>query len=75
MLQAVTNGEKKTGPEMLAETLREIAVLVAVFYTLDIYLGTGRVDLPVTIWIGVGCILSLTIGIILESVRKRDVPD
>jgi hypothetical protein len=47
-------GEKKTGPEMLAETLREIAVLVAVFYTLDIYLGTGRVDLAVTIWIGVG---------------------
>jgi hypothetical protein len=68
-------GEKKTGPEMLAETLREIAVLVAVLYTLDIYLGTGRVDLPVPIWIGVGCILSLTIGIILESVRKRDVPD
>jgi hypothetical protein len=68
-------GGKKTGPEMLAETLREIAVLVAVFYTLDIYLGTGRVDLAVTIWIGVACILSLTIGIILELARKRDVPD
>jgi len=68
-------GEKKTGPEMLAETLREIAVLVAVFYTLDIYLGTERVDLAVTIWIGVGCILSLTIGIVLELTRKRDVPD
>lgn len=68
-------GEKKTGPEMLAETLREIAVLVAVFYTLDIYLGTGQVDLAGTIYVGIGCILSLTLGIILERVRQRDVPD
>lgn len=51
-------GEKKTGPEMVAETLREIAVLVAVFYSLDIYLNTGPIDLAVTTWVGLGCILS-----------------
>ncbi len=68
-------GEKKTGPEMLAETLREIAVLVAVFYTLDIYLGPGHANLAVTVGVAGGCIISLTIGIILERVRKRDIPD
>ena len=68
-------GEKKTGPQMLAESLREIAVLVAVFYTLDIYLGTAHMNLKVNIWVAIGCILSLTIGIILERVRRRDVSD
>jgi hypothetical protein len=68
-------GEKKTGPEMLAETLRDIAVLVAVFYTLDSYMGDRPVSVPITIAVLLGCILALVLGIVLERVRKRDNPD
>jgi hypothetical protein len=42
-------GGKKTGPEMLAEALRDIAILVAVFYTLDAYVGSQPVNLKVTV--------------------------
>lgn len=68
-------GEKKTGPEMLAETLRDIAVLVAVFYMLDSYMSSRPVSVPVTIEVLAGCILALVIGILLERLRKRDNPE
>jgi hypothetical protein len=65
-------GSKKTGPEMLGEALRDISILVAVFYTLDAYVGSKPVNLEVTAGVAVGCIICLTLGIVLELVRKRD---
>lgn len=60
---------------MLAETLRDIAVLVAVFYMLDSYMSSRPVSVPVTIEVLAGCILALVIGILLERLRKRDNPE
>jgi hypothetical protein len=68
-------GGKKTGPEMLAEALRDISILVAVFYTLDVYVGSNPVNLEVTVFVLVGCMLSLVLGIVLELIRNRDDPD
>jgi hypothetical protein len=67
-------GAKKTGPEMFAEALRDIAILVAVFYTLDSYTGNRPVSVTITLMVLAGCILSLLIGVILERIRKRDDP-
>lgn len=68
-------GSKKTGPEMLAEALRDIAILVAVFYPLDIYASSKPVSLEVTLWVVSGCIISLSLGLILELLRRRDSPE
>lgn len=66
-------GSRKTVPEMTGEVLRDIAVLVAVFYTLDAYLGRNPVSVVVTLFVLGGAILSLCISILLETYRKRDI--
>lgn len=60
---------------MLGEVLRDIAVLVAVFYTLDAYMANQPVDVVVTLFVLLGCISILILGIVLELYRKNDKPD
>jgi uncharacterized membrane protein len=67
-------GGKKTGPEMVAEALRDVAILVTVFYPLDIYVGSRPVNLKVSLCVLVGCIVLLLIGIVIERVRRREDP-
>ena len=61
---------------MTAETLREIAVLSAVFFMLDNLMKEHRtqtVPLNVTIAVLVGCIIIVySLGIIIEKVRPLD---
>jgi len=57
---------------MVAEVLRELAVLVSVFYMLDVLLDERSVTLSVTIVVLVGCILALSLGIVLERVRAEE---
>jgi hypothetical protein len=57
---------------MVAEVLRELAVLVSVFYMLDVFLDERSVTLSFTIVVLVGCILALSLGIVLERVRAEE---
>lgn len=53
----------------MGETVREIAVLVAVFYTLDIFVSDKHVP-PWLNWaVLAGCIFGLSLGIALEVVE------
>jgi len=67
-------GNKKTALEMLAEALRDIAILVAVFYPLDVYVASQPTDAEVTAAVMAGCVLTLALGIFLERIRGRDDP-
>jgi hypothetical protein len=57
---------------LMGETLREIAILVAVFYTLDVF--TSDIDAP--LWLNwavlLGCIVSLSLGVALEVAGKSE---
>jgi hypothetical protein len=68
-------GGKKTVAEMMGEVLRDVAILVSVFYTLDAYLGCKPVSLPVTLAVLAGCIVALSDGVLLEYYRQRNVSD
>lgn len=68
-------GGKKTVAEMMGEVLRDVAILVSVFYTLDAYLGCKPVSLPVTLAVLASCIAALSIGVLLEYYRERDVSE
>jgi len=57
---------------MVAEVLRELAVLVSVFYMLDVFLDETSVSFLVTIVVLIGCILALSLGIVLERVRAEE---
>ncbi len=63
---------KKTVAEMVAEVLRELAVLVSVFYMLDVFVDQRLVSTVLTIWVLVGCIVALALGIVLKRVRNAD---
>jgi hypothetical protein len=57
---------------MTAETLREIAVLSAVFFMLDNLMRDNQTQafpLSVTIHVLIGCIVAYSLGIIIEKVR------
>jgi hypothetical protein len=56
-------GGKKTVAEMMGEVLRDVTILVSVFYTLDAYLGCKPVSLPVTVAVLAGCIIALSLGV------------
>ncbi len=55
----------------MGETLREIAILVAVFYTLEVFISNK----PVPFWLNgavlAGCIAFLSLGIGLEVADPR----
>ena len=66
---------KRTAAEMAAETLREIAVLSAVFFTLDNLMMENRLQalpLQVTIYVLIGCIVVYAIGVVIERVRPEN---
>jgi hypothetical protein len=57
---------------MTAETLREIAVLSAVFFMLDNLMRDNRTQvfpLDVTIYVLIGCIIVYSSGLIIEKIR------
>ena len=65
---------KRTVAEMTAETLREIAVLSAVFFALDSLMKDDRAKafpLDVTIYFLLGCILLYSVGLIIERMRPE----
>jgi hypothetical protein len=53
----------------MGETLREIAILVAVFYTLDIFVSDKQVPSWLNWAVLGGCIVGLSLGIALELVE------
>jgi cytochrome c oxidase assembly factor CtaG len=67
---------KRTVAEMTAETLREMAILSAVFFALDNLMKDDRAQafpLNVTIYFLLGCIVVYAVGIIIERMRpERD---
>lgn len=57
---------------MTADTLREIAVLSAVFFTLDNLMRENRdqaFPLSVTIYVLISCIIVYATGVIIERMR------
>jgi hypothetical protein len=63
---------KRTVAEMTAETLREIAVLSVVFFTLDNLMRENRnqaFPLSVTIYVLIGCIIVYVTGVVIERTR------
>jgi hypothetical protein len=65
---------KRTIAEMTAETLREIAVLSAVFFALDNLMKDDRAKafpLNVTIYFLLGCIVVYVVGLIIERMRPE----
>lgn len=68
-------GGNKTVAEMMGEVLRDVAILVSVFYTLDAYLGCKPVSLTVTLTVLTGCIAALAIGVLPEYYRERDASE
>lgn len=58
--------------EMLGDFFREAAVLVLIFYPLEIARnGNGAVPLPFIFLVGIGCIVLLLMGIVLEKMRGK----
>jgi hypothetical protein len=65
---------KRSVAEMTAETLREIALLSAVFFMLDNLMRDNRTrafPLEVTICVLTGCIVVYAIGVIIERTRPE----
>jgi hypothetical protein len=59
---------------MTAETLREVAMLSAVFFILDNQMRDNQVQaypLQVTILVLIGCIVVYAMGVIIERVRPE----
>jgi len=66
---------KRTIAEMTAETLREIAVLSAVFFTLDNLMRENRKQafpLSVAIYVLIACIIVYAMGVIIERTRTDE---
>ena len=66
--------QKRTVAEMAAETLREIAVLSAVFFTLDNLMRENRnqvFPMNVTIYVLIGCIIVYLTGLVIERIRPE----
>lgn len=64
---------KRTVAEMTAETLREIAVLSAVFFMLDNLMGENRnqaYPLSVMIFVLIACIIVYATGVVVERTRS-----
>lgn len=57
---------RKSVTEVAGETLREIAVLVAVFFMLDNLMEDAGYSLTATLSVLAACIIALSIGIVLE---------
>ena len=55
--------------EMLGEFFREAAVLVLIFYPLEMARSNGSLPLLFVFLVGVGCIVLLLMGIVLEKMR------
>jgi hypothetical protein len=65
---------KRTIAEMTAETLREMAVLSAVFFALDNLMKDNRAlafSMDVTIYFLIGCIVVYVVGLIIERMRPE----
>jgi hypothetical protein len=54
--------------EMLGDFFREAAVLVLIFYPLEMA-RNGNLPLPFIFLVGIGCIVLLLMGIVLEKLR------
>lgn len=54
---------------LMGETLREIVILVAVFYTLDIFVSDKQVPSWLNWAVLAGCIVGLSLGIALEVIE------
>jgi hypothetical protein len=68
----VASGKKKTKDvlEMLSEFFREAAVLLLIFYPLELARkGNGDLSLPFVLVVGIGCIVLLMMGIVFEKMR------
>jgi hypothetical protein len=64
---------KRTIAEMTADTLREIAVLSAVFFTLDNLMRDNRnqaFPLSVMIYVLIACIIVYLVGVVIERTRS-----
>ena len=59
----------KSFMEMTGETLREVAVLVAVFFLLDNALSKNRFPLSVCLIVLSSCVATLALGMVLEKYR------
>ena len=59
--------------EMLGDFFREAAVLVLIFYPLEIARasGDGKLSIPFILLVGMCCIVLLMMGIVLEKMRGR----
>jgi hypothetical protein len=56
--------------EMLSEFFREAAVLLLIFYPLEIAgKGNQNLPLPFVLLVGIGCVVLLLIGIVFEKLR------
>jgi hypothetical protein len=63
---------KRTVAEMTADTLREIALLSAIFFTLDNLMREDRnqaFPLSVMIYVLVACIIVYVTGVVIERTR------
>lgn len=56
--------------EMLGDFFREAAVLVLIFYPLEMS-RNGNIPLPFIFLVGIGCIVLLLMGIVLEKLRGK----
>jgi hypothetical protein len=63
---------RRSVAEVAGETLREIAVLVAVFFMLDNLMEDGGYSLKVTLSVLAACIVTLSVGIALECYSPGD---
>jgi hypothetical protein len=58
----------KSVSEMVGEFFREAAVLLLIFYPLDMAArGNGNVPLLMLLLVGTGCVVLLTMGIVFEK--------
>jgi hypothetical protein len=56
--------------EMLGEFFREAAVLLLIFYPLELAIkGNGNLSLPFVLLVGVACVVLLLMGIVFEKLR------
>jgi hypothetical protein len=63
---------KKTVTEVAGETLREIAILVSVFYMLDNLMEDAGYPWRVSLAVLGACIIAISIGIFMECYRPSE---
>lgn len=66
----MANRKTKDVLEMLGDFFREAAVLVLIFYPLEMA-RNGTLPLPFIFLVGIGCVVLLLMGIVLEKLRGR----